>query len=382
MIPGHLVYKPCLCTGSPSKMESHNKVARGGAKAGAPQPRQPAPARNYMVTINFPVDHKGTYKHVPRMLDCSLWDCVKYCIYQFEFTEPNNLHIQGYLECSGTKTWGQLHQLPGLEHAHFERRRGSQHDAIRYVTKRDETYLEGPWEYGEPARQGARSDLLEIQIKIANKVPMKQIAEENFGSFIRHGRMFKEYRRITSEQRRWKTIVWLIIGPSGRGKSNFADSMARAIGTTMRVPPKKGSGMYFDDYDGQECIIIEEMNGDKFTPEFFNELCDRYPLTIPFHGTAGAQMLAKHLFITTNYHPKFWWKKRNANQIYQTMRRIDIVWKAGFVYNKPYVHEAFQAFGPNINRPNVDPNIVPARDPNDDSLWPDVPPLEEGLAIE
>lgn len=175
--------------------------------------------------------------------------------------------------------------------------------------------------------------------------------------------MFKEYRRITSPERRWKTIVWLIIGPSGRGKSNFADSMARALGTTMRVPPKKGSGMYYDDYDGQECIIIEEMNGDKMTPEFFNELCDRYPLTIPSHGAAGHQMLAKHLFITTNYHPKFWWKKRNPDQLYQTMRRIDIVWKMGF--KQPLEHTAWQVFGDNINQPAgtaEDPIIIPPKD--------------------
>lgn len=348
------------------------------------------PARNYMFTCNYTLEEgpngQPRWKdgRMPRLLDPSLWPFAKYVVYQLELGKENGTHhFQGYMELNGVHNYTEIHRLPGLEGCWLAVRKGQQQDARRYCTKTDDpTFLDGPWEWGTPAKQGARSDLLDIQLKLDNGVSMKQIAQDHFASWNRHGRSFKEYKRINTKPRNFKTIVWLIIGPSGRGKSNFADSMARAIGPTYKVPPKKGSGMYFDDYDGQPCMILEEMNGDKMTPEFFNEFVDKYECVIPSHGAAGHQMIAKHLFITTNYHPKYWWKKRNADQIYQTTRRINIVWKMGFVYKKPFVHEAFQVFGPNINQPNVDPNIVLARDPNDDSLWPDVPPLEEGLAID
>lgn len=353
-------------------------------------------ARNYIFRISFPgkprPDGTLTFPHgQPRLLDPEQWPMCKYCIYSLELTFgvdqdgqlKENFHYQGYLELNGVHRFTALQQLPGLERAHFDVRRGSQADNIKYCSKDDETHLEGPFVWGEPARQGARSDLLDIQIKLDNKISLYQLAADHFASCARHGRFFKEYKRTRTTPRNKKTIVWLIIGPSGRGKSNFADSMSRALGTVYKVPPKKGSGLYFDDYDGQNSTIIEEMNGDKMTPEFFNELADRYELVIPVHGSAGHQFVSKHLFITTNYHPKFWWKKRNANQLYQTMRRIDIVWKMGFKKPQPafhqngWVHSAFQVFGFNINQPEG-----PTRDPEDDSAWPDVPPLEEGLAIE
>jgi len=347
------------------------KVKRSRARKEAPPPVLKS-ARNYVFTINFAQREDGSFPTMPRLLDPELWPMCKYCIYSLELGADGTHHFQGYMELNGVHRFTALKALPGLERAHFDVRRGSQADNIKYCSKDDETHIDGPWVWGEPARQGARSDLLDVQIKIDNRVPMKKIAVDHFGSFIRYGRMFKEYRRLTSAERRWKTTVWLIIGPSGRGKSNFADSMARALGTTMRVPPKKGSGMYYDDSDGQECMIIEEMNGDKMTPEFFNELADRYPLTIPSHGAAGHQFLAKHLFITTNYHPKFWWKKRNADQIYQTMRRIDIVWKMGFKKTPVYEHTGFQVFGNNINQPIVIPDEL------FENPWLNPPPKDKG----
>jgi len=310
------------------------------ARSRSARPVPPRAARNYVFTVNFKShshrDGRMTFQHVPRLLDPELWPMCKYCIYSLELGEDGTHHFQGYLELNGVHRFTALKNLPGLERAHFEPRRGTQADCIKYCSKtHDPTHLEGPFIWGEPARQGQRSDLLDIQIKLDNKMPITEIAKDHFGSFIRYGKAFKEYKRITTVRRTWKTIVWLIIGPSGRGKSNFADSMARAIGSTFKLPPKKGSGLYFDDYDGQECVIIDEMNGNKCTPEFFNELCDRYELCVPFHGTAGTQFVAKHLFITTNYLPAEWWKKRTKEQTRQTMRRIDIVLKMGFRKSLP-----------------------------------------------
>lgn len=365
-------------------MEPKRQRARAEARPEDLGPTPTKSARNYMFRVSFPgkphKDGRLTFaaRGQPRYLDPGLWPMCKYCIYSLELTFGGddgleNFHFQGYIECNGVHRWTALKELPGLEHAWFAIRRGDQASAIKYCSKQDETHLEGPFVFGEPARQGARSDLLDIQIKLDNKVPLLQLQNDHFASCARHGKFFKEYKRTHTRPRNKKTTVWLIIGPSGRGKSNFADSMARAMGTTYKVPPKKGSGLYFDDYDGQDCMIIEEMNGDKMTPEFFNELCDRYEMVIPVHGSAGHQFVSKHLFITTNYHPKFWWKKRNANQIYQTTRRIDIVWKMGFVYGKPLEHAAWQVFGNNINQPIVVPDQPVLVNP-----WLQPPPKDKG----
>lgn len=309
-------------------------------------------ARNYVFTINFAQRDDGTFPELPRLLDPELWKGkVRYLVYQMEYR--TTLHFQGYLECMGQQTMTALHKLAGLERAHFEVRRGSQQEAVAYCKKiSDDTFMEGPWEWGEAAQQGKRSDLLEIKDKIDKGQLMVSIAQENFASFIRHGKAFKEYKRITSKARAFKSRVFLFIGPPGKGKSTLMKLIARAVGSYYVQPRPKGSGLYSDDYDGQDVYILDEFDGDMMRPTSFNTLCDEHECVLPVHGGAGHQMVSKFIFIGTNYLPKQWWKKRNPTQLLQTTRRIDVVFKVGFTDQPRWDHSGFQEFGPNINRPH------------------------------
>jgi len=289
------------------------------------QPPKVAPkARNYVFTVNF---SKAFY----RLLDCSLWEGhISYCIYQVECGEEGTLHFQGYLECIGQKTWVQLHKLPGLETARFATRHGTGPQAIAYCRKQDETYVEGPWEWGTPKAPGTRSDLLDIQQKIKDGMAMTRIAEENYASWVRHYKAFREYRRITTKPRNFKPKVFLFIGPAGKGKSTLMKLIASYIGTVNVVAQPKGSGVYFDDYDGQDVIIFDEFDGHFMKPTMFNTIFDEHECVIPVHGGAGHQCVSKYMFIGSNYLPRQWWKGRNAAQLRQITRRIDVVFKVGF----------------------------------------------------
>jgi len=341
-----------------------------------PKPKEKA-ARNYCFTINFaerdPPGEQLLFTHVPRLLDPEQWPMCKYCIYSLELGEDGTHHFQGYLELNGVHRFTALKLMPGLERAHFEPRRGSQADNIKYCSKDDETHLEGPWVWGEPARQGQRSDLLEIQIKLDNKAKLTDIYRDHFGSAARHGKFFKEYKRQGTAPRNFKTKCFLFVGPGGAGKSTLMKLIAARLGTVYKVPQKKGSGLYFDDYDGQDVLILDEMNGNKMPPEDFNSLVDEHEHVLTVHGGAGHQMVSKYIFIGSNYAPQFWWKKRNAAQLYQTTRRIDVVFKVGLKDMPRWDHSAFQVFGPNINRPQPQ-DIYPPE------YYDDMPPLEEGSA--
>jgi len=297
-----------------------------------PKPKAGGRARNYLYTINFGCDDRGWTNGIPRLLDPEKWSAhnVKYNIYQLECGTDGTLHFQGYLECRGQKTMVQLHTLEGLEGAHFAVRQGSQQDNIRYCSKKDETYIEGPWEWGEKSEQGKRSDLLEIKEKLDKKVSLAMIADENFSSWIRHQRGFKEYKRITTKPRDFKSRVVLFVGPSGTGKSTLMKLIAQKLGSVYVTPQPKGSGVYFDDYDGQDVLILDEFDGSFMRPTFFNTLCDRHECVLPSHGAAGSQCISRFIFIGSNYIPKSWWKKRSASQLVQTTRRIDVVFKIGF----------------------------------------------------
>jgi len=213
--------------------------------------------------------------------------------------------------------------------------------------------------------------LLEIQIKLDNKAKLTDIYRDHFGSAARHGKFFKEYKRQGTAPRNFKTKCFLFVGPGGAGKSTLMKLIAARLGTVYKVPQKKGSGLYFDDYDGQDVLILDEMNGNKMPPEDFNSLVDEHEHVLTVHGGAGHQMVSKYIFIGSNYAPQFWWKKRNAAQLYQTTRRIDVVFKVGLKDMPRWDHSAFQVFGPNINQPG---DLFPPE------YYDDLPPLEEGHA--
>ena len=85
-----------------------------------------AQARNYVFTVNHALMADGV-NHIDRLalLDFEGQKHVSFAVYQLEVGENGVEHFQGYLECIGKKSMKQLHEIPGLERAHFEVRRGA-----------------------------------------------------------------------------------------------------------------------------------------------------------------------------------------------------------------------------------------------------------------
>jgi len=275
------------------------------------------------------------------------WKYVRFLVYQREV--GTHEHFQGYLELEQQVTFSVLHTYAGLEHAHFERRLGSAKQARHYCEKpvadcschicdaelQNPTKVEGPWVFGSMSEQGQRAELLEIKRELDRGAPLKRIKDEFFPEWVRYNKAFTEFRRQSTTPRNFKTKVFLFIGPPGKGKSTLMKTIARYLGTFYKVPAKKGSGLYFDDYDNQLVMLLDEFTGAYMPPEFFNLLADEHECVLPTHGGAGHQMVSKFLFIGTNYCPKSWWKNRSAVQLLQTTRRIDVVFKIGFVHRVP-----------------------------------------------
>jgi len=289
-------------------------------------------ARNVVFTQFLPDNYQPGEE--PTLLDPSTWKDCSYCIYQLEICpKTGRLHYQGYLECVGQKTWDFMHNnWEGIPTARFAARKGSAIEAANYC-KKGESALDGPWEWGEMKEQGKRSDLAVIKRKIDELVPINELYDDHFGSMMRYKKQFIEYRRVTTKARDKKTQCWLFVGPPGQGKSTMMRILAHMLGRVYFQPFKKGSGLYFDDYDGEDVMIIDEFDGDVMPPKMFNAVADEHPCVLPVHGGAGHQMVSKYLFIASNYAPRFWWRKRNASQLRQTTRRIDVTFKMGFTAN-------------------------------------------------
>jgi hypothetical protein len=278
--------------------------------------------RNFSITVN----------NYQNLLD---WDELhasgaKYLGYSEEIGEEGTNHLQIALGFESTKSLRQVKQLiydqTNIE-AHIEIAKNPNRNYL-YAIKGDHTCVGGPYEYGTaPTGQGKRNDLLEIKNHLDNGGSVKRCADINFGDYLRYGKALKEYKRSITQPRDFKTTVWLLVGPSGTGKSRTAHVLASYLsGGDYYVQPLKSSGQWFDDYSGQSVCLLDEFDGNRMQPTYFNSLCDRYQHVVSAHGSAGHQFVARHLIICSNYLPKFWWKKRNADQLKQITRRIDVWW--------------------------------------------------------
>lgn len=287
-------------------------------------------ARNYCITI-WAVEGEPLL-----LLDPSSWPNCSFFVYQRELCpETQREHFQAYIELDKAMPYAKLiTEWDGLAVARFSVRRGSQAQAIRYCVKPDmwkgenipdDTRVEGPWFFGEPKNQGERTDLNEIRDAVQRGVPLKRLHEDYFPQMLRYGRAVREYKRISAKPRDFKPLVILIVGPAGTGKSRFARHLASYLGSVYCVPDKH-TGFWCDDYDGEDVFLFDEMDGDRIRPKAFNSLCDRYECVLPAHGNAGVQLTSKYIILVSNYLPRYWWRRRSAEQLLQTTRRIDCTW--------------------------------------------------------
>jgi len=236
-----------------------------------------------------------------------------------------NYHIQAYIELDYQRSGAYIRTIPGLEHSSATVNNGAD-AAANYPFKNDETSLPGTaWSWGTRKTQGKRSDLTAVKRAIDQGESNVNLWDGHFSQMVRYHKSFDVYKRVKQTPRNFKTVVIMLIGPSMTGKSTTARLLTHMLGTVYAVPEPKGSGLYFDGYDGQDVLFFDEFDGHFMKPTFFNQLCDAGPMLLPVHGGAGLQVQSRYIVLCTNYAPKFWWRRRNKAQVFQTTRRIDVI---------------------------------------------------------
>lgn len=111
-------------------------------------------------------------------------------------------------------------------------------------------------------------------------------------------------------------VLW---GPPGSGKSTLAQKRA------VQVLKERGlrgiyyrtmNGVWMDGYDGEEVIILEEMGSNEPDDFSFKELlllCGPHPYMCKIKGASRASH-ARHIIMTSNFHPSSWFKDHPYNK--------------------------------------------------------------------
>lgn len=223
---------------------------------------------------------------------------VKYCVFQKERAETGKLHYQGYLLLASPRKLEFVKKnILAETTAHLETRKGSHEQAKAYCTK-SETKVEGPWEHGEEPTQGKRVDIQEMKELIDRGAGELELAEANFGLWSRTYKALDRYKLLKIKPRDFKTEVLWIHGPSGSGKSKMAYEMAVAAETMYY---KSSSNKWWDGYEGQEVVVIDDYKG-AWDEEYILNLLDRYPFRVEVKG-GSVWFNSKKIIITSNQRP-------------------------------------------------------------------------------
>lgn len=234
------------------------------------------------------------------------WKGVKYMVYQKEKGESGTVHFQGYVEFDCKKRIKALKKIePG---AHWEARKGTAEQAIVYVTKED-TRIDGPWHVGTPpvaVEPGKRNDLVEFRKAVgAGKRKRELMDDPNFiPIFARHPRFYNTC--LESEPERTEnTSCHIYWGVTGAGKTTRVNTLYP--GAFWLTPPRNSkNGVWWDGYDGQETVVIDEFKG--WIPQhMLRRLLDKVPLRVETKG-GSVEFVSKRLVLISNFAPESWYK--------------------------------------------------------------------------
>lgn len=237
-------------------------------------------------------------------LDNSCLNKFSYVVGQYELCpSTQKQHFQGYLECQNGMSLKRVKDLLGDQTAHLEPRKGSQKQAITYVTKletRDESMPSIC--HGIKKNQGERNDLKRALDLLNEGTPINDIIDEMPG-MLRLDKHLERYKQRAIAPRNFATEVHVRVGETGTGKTRYVHETEK----DLWVMSEPTSTQWFDGYEGQEAVLIDDFKG-TIRYNFLLQLTDRYPMRVNTKG-GFVHWRPKRIYITSNYEPIEWYQQ-------------------------------------------------------------------------
>lgn len=236
---------------------------------------------------------------------------------QIEHGEDGKWHIQAALHLSRKCSLGDLVRRLGGNGVHVEPQGGTNEEAKRYVTKPDYGDEREKYEKGQPVelKQGQRTDLAEAAQTCA-KEGVVAAAEKHTATMVRYGRGVERVAQILKQDpdynNSWRDVTVVILwGGTGAGKSEQAKLIAGERGLKWYEP---GTGSrhndgtmkpYFNEYDGEGCIIFNEFTGWLDYKEVL-KITDGHPYRAEERNGRWLQARWTLVVFTSSRHPSTW----------------------------------------------------------------------------
>lgn len=268
--------------------------------------------RHYVFTWNnYPADAQAQLESLPGVL---------YLAYQPEIGDNGTRHLQGLISFTNPRAFRAVAKL--VRGWHVDKMRGTIQQAVDYCSKEASRDANAGFGFTEKGTRplcagtaGGRSDLAAVVEAIKAKVPLRELAEQFTEQYIHYNRGIERTIGLLSKPRDFKTEVYWYYGSTGSGKSRAASDEAPAA--YWKNPVNK----WWDGYQGESDVIIDDYRPDFCTFSTLLRLFDRYPMQVEAKGSS-VQFVAKRIFITTPKNVEDTWSNRSEEDIAQLTRRI------------------------------------------------------------
>lgn len=245
----------------------------------------PAPqAKSWCFTLNNPTDaDEWQVEGIAAVSD--------YLVVGIETGESGTKHFQGFVVFASKKSLNQCKQF--LTRAHWEVRRGTMQQAADYC-KKDGDFKE--WGTLPVSRADAMKGMWKQMIDWAEEGRLDEIKEEYPAMYLRYLEKFRSLARPERAILPELTNEWWY-GPTGTGKS-------RKLWTDYPVHYAKQLNKWWDGYDGEEVVAIEEWcPRNECTASLLKIWADRYPFPAEIKGGKLNRIRPKKIIVLSNYSP-------------------------------------------------------------------------------
>lgn len=209
-------------------------------------------------------------------------------------------HLQGFITFVKNTTVKQARAM--LPRAHVEKARAAE-AARKYAEKDGELVINIC-----RTRQGRRTDLEKVAEMVTSGASLREVAEEYPVVFMKMSRGIRELQTVLAEgaaQRFRDVKVYTIVGPTGIGKTRYVydhHSFADIYSLTV-----ENGRLWFDGYQGQSVLLIDEFRTGKFQISDMLRLLDGYPMRLPVKG-GSAYAAWTTVYITSNQPVSDWFQ--------------------------------------------------------------------------
>ncbi len=247
---------------------------------------RPIESRNWCWTLN-----NFTEEDIKKIDEWHTLHPDTYIIYGMETGEQGTKHLQGYTHLPKSRAASAIKRL--VPRAHIEKCKGTPAENIAYCSKDGEAVVYGV----EPiTQQQANKNKAKRFVELSKKGDFKTIEEEmpaKYASMYRTMQQIATDNMVKPPDLEEPCGVW-IYGETGCGKTTAART---EYGTYFSKPCNK----WWDGYQGEDCVVIEDMDPNHSKLAYHLKLwTDKWSFTAEVKG--GTRSLRPKKIIITSQH--------------------------------------------------------------------------------